>query len=134
MENLEILNPPQFSEEIYKVEEEEFITAEIENEIKRKLLNNDIFLKKMIEEIKPNFLRNPNFKIALRGDYFIKKGCTVYNEPALVTDVSHLELSEQCRKIYFKTDTYAAFLGENGYTYYVALPDIEKKYLGVEFH
>ncbi len=130
MKNLEILNPPQFSEEIYKVEEEEFITAEIENGIKRKLLNNDIFLKKMIEEIKPNFLRNPNFKIALRGDYFIKKGCTVYNEPALVTDVSHLGLSEQCRKIYYKTDTYAAFLGENGYTYYVALSDIEKKYLG----
>ena len=130
MANLEILNPPQFSEEIKKVKEEDFITAAIENEIKRKLLNNDIFLKKMIEEIKPNFLRNPDFKIALRGDYFIKKGCTVYNEPTLVTDVSHLGLSEQCRKIYYKTDTYAAFLGENGYTYYVALSDIEKKYLG----
>ncbi len=130
MANLEILNPPQFSEEIKKVKEEDFITAEIENEIKRRLLNNDIFLKKMIEEIKPNFLRNPDFKIAPRGDYFIKKGCTIYNEPALVTDVSHLGLSEQCRKIYYRTDTYAAFLGENGYTYYVAPSDIEKKYLG----
>ena len=34
MENLEILEPAIFSEEIRKVEEEEFITAEIENEIK----------------------------------------------------------------------------------------------------
>ena len=43
MENLEILEPAIFSEEIRKVEEEEFITAEIENEIKRKLLNNAMF-------------------------------------------------------------------------------------------
>ena len=51
MENLEILKPAQFSEEIKKVKEEEFITAAIENEIKRKLLNNDIFLKHLIETL-----------------------------------------------------------------------------------
>ena len=51
MENLEILEPAIFSEEIRKVEEEEFITAEIENEIKRKLLNNDVFLKELLEKL-----------------------------------------------------------------------------------
>lgn len=51
MENLEILEPAVFSEEIYKVEKEEFITAEIENEIKRRLLNNDIFLKELLEKL-----------------------------------------------------------------------------------
>lgn len=51
MENLEILEPAVFSEEIYKVEKEEFITAAIENEIKRRLLNNDIFLKELLEKL-----------------------------------------------------------------------------------
>lgn len=51
MENLEILKPAVFSEEIRKVEKEEFITAEIENEIKRRLLNNDIFLKELLEKL-----------------------------------------------------------------------------------
>lgn len=51
MENLEILKPAIFSEEIRKVEKEEFITAEIENEIKRRLLNNDVFLKELLEKL-----------------------------------------------------------------------------------
>ncbi len=131
MKHLEILNPPQFSEEIYKVEEEEFITAEIENEIKRRLLNNDIFLKKMIEEIrKSNYLVNPDFKIASQINYYIKKGCTIYNEPKLLTDVSNLGLSDTYREVTYITDTHAGFLGDDGYTYYVSPNDIEKKYFG----
>lgn len=133
MKNLEILNPPQFSEEIYKVEEEEFITAEIENGIKRKLLNNDIFLKKMIEEIrKSNYLMNPDFKIASQVNYYIKRGCTVYKEPKLLTDVSNLGLSDTYREVKYITDTHAALTGDDGYTYYVSPHDVEKKYFGAD--
>lgn len=50
MGNLAIKEPPEFTSEIYQVEEEEYITAEIENGIKGALLNNDVYLKKKVEE------------------------------------------------------------------------------------
>lgn len=51
MSNLTIKDPPVFTEQIYKVKKEDYVTAELENEIKGALLNNDIFLKKFMEEI-----------------------------------------------------------------------------------
>ncbi len=53
MANLEVKNPPEFTNEIYKTEREDLLTAELENEIKGKLLNNDVFLKQeLLEENK----------------------------------------------------------------------------------
>ncbi len=50
MRNLAIKEPPEFQQEIYQVEEEEYLTAELENGIKGALLNNDVYLKKKVEE------------------------------------------------------------------------------------
>lgn len=44
-ETLEIFEPKRFTVQVRKVDGEDYITAEIENEIKRQLLNNDIYLK-----------------------------------------------------------------------------------------
>lgn len=51
MSYLTIKDPPVFQETIYKTEREDFITAELENEIKGTLLNNEIYLKKLAESI-----------------------------------------------------------------------------------
>ncbi len=51
MENLIVKNPPEFTSEIHKTEKKEFITADLENEIKSALLNNDVFLKVLAEAI-----------------------------------------------------------------------------------
>lgn len=88
----------------------------------KQLMTND-------EVINPNLLINPDFSIDQRDGYIIKIGCTVYNEPALTTDVSNLGLSNRPRQVTYKTNTYAAFLGDNGYTYYVNINDIEKGYI-----
>ena len=51
MENLEPFNPPDFTDRIPKVGEEDYITAELENRIKRLLLTNDAYLKGKLEEL-----------------------------------------------------------------------------------
>lgn len=51
MANLQIKNPPEFTTEVQKVGAEDFITAELENEIKGKLLNNTVFLKVIADEV-----------------------------------------------------------------------------------
>ena len=51
MANLIVKNPPEFTEQIHKTEKEEFITADLENEIKSALLNNEVFLKVLTETI-----------------------------------------------------------------------------------
>lgn len=51
MADLMIMNPPVFTEKVHKTEREEFITAELENEIKGALLNNEVFLKVLAETI-----------------------------------------------------------------------------------
>ncbi len=50
MANLEVKNPPEFIDEIYKTEREDLLTAELENSIKGDLLNNDVFLKQKLQE------------------------------------------------------------------------------------
>lgn len=78
MGNLEIKEPPEFQNNIHKIEEEEYLTAELENGIKGALLNNDVYLKQKLEEIQtqvnevgqisnPNILINPDFKINQRN-------------------------------------------------------------------
>lgn len=51
MANLIVKDPPTFTSEIHKTEKKEFITADLENEIKSALLNNDVFLKALAEAI-----------------------------------------------------------------------------------
>ncbi len=51
MANLTIKDPPAFTSEIHKTEKEELITADLENEIKSALLNNEVFLKVLTETI-----------------------------------------------------------------------------------
>lgn len=51
MANLIVKDPPTFTSEIHKTEKEELITADLENEIKSALLNNDVFLKALAEAI-----------------------------------------------------------------------------------
>ena len=51
MGNLAIKEPPEFQQKIHQVEEEEYLTAELENEIKGALLNNDVYLKEKLEEM-----------------------------------------------------------------------------------
>ena len=51
MANLIVKDPPTFTSEIHKTEKKEFITADLENEIKSALLNNDVFLKTLAEAI-----------------------------------------------------------------------------------
>ncbi len=51
MENLQPLNPPNFTDRIPKVGEEDYITAELENRIKEALLTNDAYLKGKLEEL-----------------------------------------------------------------------------------
>lgn len=75
-----------------------------------------------------NLVINPNFKINQRDGYITKLGCKVYNEPALITDVSNLGFSNIERQVTYRMDTFAAFLGDNGYTYYVSIDDIEVGY------
>ncbi len=87
MGNLAIKEPPEFQEKIHQVEEEEYLTAELENGIKGALLNNDVYLKKKLEETKKetekvkglsnlNILINPNFKINQRAmtEYTVRAG------------------------------------------------------------
>lgn len=50
MANLEVKNPPEFTDKIYKTEREDLLTAELENSIKGSLLNNDVFLKQALLE------------------------------------------------------------------------------------
>lgn len=52
MANLLVKDPPTFTDEIHQIEREEYITAELENEIKEALLNNDVFLKVLAEAIR----------------------------------------------------------------------------------
>ena len=54
MGNLVIKEPPEFQDKIHKIEEEEYLTAELENGIKGALLNNDVYLKWKLEEIIEN--------------------------------------------------------------------------------
>ncbi len=54
MGNLVIKEPPEFQDKIHKIEEEEYLTAELENGIKGALLNNDVYLKRKLEEIIEN--------------------------------------------------------------------------------
>lgn len=49
--NLQIKDPPIFTEQVHQIEEEEYLTAELENEIKGALLNNEVFLKVLAETI-----------------------------------------------------------------------------------
>ena len=49
MANLIVKDPPEFTEEICAVTEADKITAELENQIKAALLNNDVFLKVALE-------------------------------------------------------------------------------------
>ncbi len=51
MENLEPFNPPDFTDRIPKVGEEDYITAELENRIKRLLLTNDAYLNETLKEL-----------------------------------------------------------------------------------
>ncbi len=51
MANLIIKDPPVFQSTIHKTEREDYITADLENEIKGALLNNDIYLKNLAERI-----------------------------------------------------------------------------------
>lgn len=51
MANLPIISPAEFTSEIYQRQREDFITSELENEITGQLLNNDIYLKKEMEEL-----------------------------------------------------------------------------------
>ena len=51
MANLEIKEPLEFTSEIHRTEETDHITARLENEIKGQLLNNDVYLKKKLEEM-----------------------------------------------------------------------------------
>ncbi len=46
-----VKDPPVFLERIYKIERGDLITADLENEIKGALLNNDIYLKNLAEGI-----------------------------------------------------------------------------------
>lgn len=93
----------------------------------KRLMTND-------EVSNPNLVINPDFSIEQRDGYIIKTGCTVYNEPALTTDVSGLGLSNRPRQVTYRTNTYAAFLGDNGYTYYVKINDIENGYVGANIY
>lgn len=60
MANLAIKDPPVFTEQIYKITKKDRITAELENEIKGALLNNDIFLKKLVETNSENHNADEN--------------------------------------------------------------------------
>lgn len=51
MANLPIISPAEFTSEIHQTEREEFITAELENQIKGQLLNNDVYLKGKTDEL-----------------------------------------------------------------------------------
>lgn len=66
MSNLTIKDPPVFTEQIYKVKKEDYITAELENAIKEALLNNDIFLKRQIEDK----MKNHNTEETAHADLF----------------------------------------------------------------
>lgn len=72
MGNLAIKEPPEFQEEIHQVEEEEYLTAEIENGIKGALLNNDVYLKRKIEEILENIEINGD-----SGEWTFKNGIKI---------------------------------------------------------
>ena len=51
MGNLSVQKEPKFTKEIPAVTKEDMITAELENQIKGALLNNDVFLKQAIEKL-----------------------------------------------------------------------------------
>ena len=51
MANLPIKSPAEFTTEVYQVKQSDLITDNIENQIKGQLLNNDVYLKKKLEEM-----------------------------------------------------------------------------------
>ena len=78
MAYLTINDPPVFSEKIYQVEEEDYITADLENEMKGALLNNDVFLKALIEEKEKAHLYSKELEeadlltVQENGTYYVK--------------------------------------------------------------
>ena len=79
MAYLEVHNSPVFTKEIYKTEEEDYITAELENKIKGALLNNDVFLKALIEEKEKDHLYSKELEkadlltVQENGIYYVKQ-------------------------------------------------------------
>lgn len=79
MAYLAINDPPVFSEKIYQIEEEDWLTAELENEIKGALLNNDVFLKALMEEKEKAHLYSKELEkadlltVQENGIYYVKK-------------------------------------------------------------
>ena len=87
MADLIVKNPPEFTEQIHKTEKEEFITADLENEIKSALLNNDVFLKALAEAIQKKsnaHIENGSIHVTLQDkqDWSGKAGTAVATQAA----------------------------------------------------
>lgn len=133
IENIEILEPPVFSKEIPKSIVGDIIYAEIENNVKKALLNNDIFLKKIMDELTSkslsniNLLDNPDFSINQRNGYITKIGAKAYYDSGF-TNIANNGLVNQY-KVTDIDNSYAMFLGGDNNKYYIKLSDIEKGYV-----
>lgn len=55
MAYLDLNEPPVFTENIHKTEEDDLITADLENDIKGKLLNNDRYLNNRIDGLTEHY-------------------------------------------------------------------------------
>ena len=77
MGNLPVQESPKFTEEIPAVTREDMITAELENQIKAALLNNDVFLKQAIETLVKEAITNKGGVIK-EGANLILEGGMIY--------------------------------------------------------
>ena len=121
MENLEPFNPPNFTDRIPKVGEEDYITAELENRIKETLLTNDAYLKQKLEQLFTDSLAPkvaPNtitklLDIQEAGTYFIYDGSTKYLDyptffKELGLNYGLLEVTKNCGHVIQKLTVVAA--------------------------
>ncbi len=110
MAYLAINDPPVFSEKIYQVEEEDYITADLENEVKGALLNNNVFLKALIEEEKKARLYSKELEkadlltVQENGIYYVKQAQHAPDErenEGYFKVMNHPNQSEENRMIFW---------------------------------
>lgn len=110
MAYLAINNPPVFTEKIYQIEEEDWLTAELENEIKGALLNNDVFLKALMEEKEKSHLYSKELErvdlltVQKNGIYYVKQAQHAPDErenEGYFKVMNHPNQSEENRMIFW---------------------------------
>ena len=83
MGNLPVQKEPKFTKEIPAVTKEDMITAELENQIKGALLNNDVFLKQAIEKLVKEVITSKGGTIKEGANLTLEGGMLYMQRPSI---------------------------------------------------